>query len=200
MNGAAADASDRPASSFQEQIPDLVFSAKGASLALLMKKLICLVSLALLPAFAFAKQKKEAAPVPDASLADVRWSTVVNDQPFDAAGLAGKVVVVEEWGVNCGPCIASLPDMAKLAKSNAKKGLVVVGLERQNSPNEAILKVLKTARVAYPVMAGGSAPGGTGGIPHVCVFDTTGKLVWNGNPHDEDFERAVKKELRAVAK
>ena len=71
-----------------------------------------------------------------------------------------------------------------------------MGLECQNSPKEDILKILKTAKVKYPVMAGGSAPGGTGTIPHVCVFDTTGKLVWNGNPHDEDFERAVKKELR----
>ncbi len=44
-------------------------------------------------------------------------------------------------------------------------------------------------------MSGGSAPGGTGGIPHVCVFDVTGKLVYNGNPHDEEFEKAVKKAL-----
>ena len=86
------------------------------------------------------------------------------------------------------------------AKSNEKKGLVVVGLECQNSPKETILKILKSARVEYPVMAGGSAPGGTGGSPHVCVFDTTGKLVWNGNPHDENFEKAVKKQLRDVKK
>jgi hypothetical protein len=60
--------------------------------------------------------------------------------------------------------------------------------------------VLKTARVKYPVTAGGSAPGNTGGIPHACVFDSTGKLVWHGNPHDEDFERAVKKALRGIKK
>ena len=165
-----------------------------------MKKLICFVGVALLPIIAIAKEKKDEASVPDATLADVRWAEVVNDEPFDETALAGKVVVVEEWGVNCPPCIASLPDLAKLAKSNAKKGLVVVGLERQNSPKEAILKVLKSARVGYPVMAGGSAPGNTGGIPHVCVFDGTGKLVWNGNPHDGDFERAVKKQLRALKK
>jgi thiol-disulfide isomerase/thioredoxin len=166
-----------------------------------MKKIVCLVGIALLPVFATARdKKKEEAPLPDASISDVRWSEVINDQPFEEADLAGKVVVVEEWGVKCGPCIASLPGMAKLAKSNAKKGLVVVGMERQNSEKEAILKVLKDARVAYPVMAGGSAPGGTGSIPHVCVFNTEGKLVWNGNPHDDDFERAVKKELRSVKK
>ncbi len=71
-------------------------------------------------------------------------------------------------------------------------------LERQNSPKDAILKVLKSAKVEYPVMSGGSAPGSTGGIPHVCVFDSTGKLVFNGSPHDEDFERAVKKAIREI--
>jgi len=165
-----------------------------------MKTLACLIVSALLPAFAVAKEKDKAPPVPNGSLSDVRYGTQVNDAPFSKDDLAGKVVVVEEWGVNCGPCIASLPGMAKLAKSNEKKGLVVVGLECQNSPKETILKILKSARVEYPVMAGGSAPGGTGGIPHVCVFDTTGKLVWNGNPHDENFEKAVKKQLRDVKK
>ncbi len=166
----------------------------------LMKTLTCLLGIALLPVFAIAKEKEAAKAVPNASLSDVRFGEVLNEVPFDKDALTGKVVVVEEWGVNCPPCIASLPDLAKLAKSNEKKGLVVVGLECQNSPKETILKILKSARVAYPVMAGGSAPGGTGTIPHVCVFDITGKLIFNGSPHDEDFERTVKKALREIKK
>jgi thiol-disulfide isomerase/thioredoxin len=166
-----------------------------------MKAIACLIAAALIPIAAMAKEKEvKAAPVPEATLADVRFGEVVNEATFDKDGLAGKVVVVEEWGVRCPPCVASLPKLAKLAKSNLNKGLVVVGLEAQGSTKEAILPLLKTARVAYPVMTGGSAPGGTGTIPHVCVFDTTGKLVWNGNPHDDGFERAVKKELRNVKK
>lgn len=164
-----------------------------------MKIIVCLFCLALLPSISTAKEKEKAV-VPDASLADVRFGAKVNDVPFDQAALAGKVVVVEKWGVNCPPCIASLPNLAKMARSGEKKGLVVIGLECQNSPKEVILKVLKNARVEYPVMAGGAAPGSTGTIPYVCVFDTAGKLVWNGNPHHEDFERAVKKELRSVSK
>ncbi len=165
-----------------------------------MKTLTCLLGIALLPIAAIAKEKEAPKPVPTASLEDVKYGEVVNDVAFDKDTLTGKVVVVEEWGVNCAPCVASLPMLAKMAKSNEKKGLVVVGLECQNSPTEAILKLLKSARVAYPVMAGGSAPAGTGTIPHACVFDTAGKLVWTGNPHDENFEKAVKKALRDVKK
>lgn len=165
-----------------------------------MKTLACLLGIALLPTLAIAREKKEEKVVPEASLADVQWGAVVNEVPFNKDELTGKVVVVEMWGVNCPPCIASLPELARLAKSNEKKGLAVVGLECQNSPKEEILKILKTARVKYPVLAGGSAPGSSGGIPYVCVFNTAGKLVWNGSPHDEDFERAVKKALREIKK
>jgi thiol-disulfide isomerase/thioredoxin len=163
-----------------------------------MKILTSLLGLALLPTLSLAREKQEKAALPNATLADVKWGEVVNDAKFDKDALAGKVVVVEKWGVNCPPCIASLPDLAKMAKSGEKKGLVVVGLECQNSPKEDILKVLKSARVQFPVMSGGSAPGGTGGIPHVCVFDASGKIVFNGNPHDDDFERTVKKALREL--
>ena len=152
-----------------------------------------------LPAFAGKKDKDKAA-VPDASISEARWAEVVNDVPFDKEGLAGKVVVIEEWGVNCPPCIASLPEMAKMAKRYEKKGLVIVGLERQGSTKEAILKVLKDAKVKVPVMAGGSGPVPSNGIPHAMVFGTDGKLVWHGNPHDDEFEDSVKDALKGAPK
>ena len=150
-----------------------------------------------LPALADDKETKSTS---DASLSQVKFAEVVNGAAFDKAALEGKVVVVEEWGVNCGPCIASLPDMAKLANRYDKKGLVVIGMERQGSSKEDILKVLKTARVKYPVMAGGSTPVKSDGIPHALVFGTDGKLVWHGHPADGKFEDAVKDALKTVAK
>jgi thiol-disulfide isomerase/thioredoxin len=152
-----------------------------------------------LPALAAKKDKDEAA-VPDASVSEVKWAEVVNDAAFDKDALEGKVVVVEEWGVNCPPCIASLPELAKLAKRYEKKGLVVVGLERQGSSKEDILEVLKDARVKFPVMSGGAGPVPSDGIPHAMVFGTDGKLVWHGHPADGDFEKSVKTALKGVAK
>lgn len=159
--------------------------------------LLAAIAALALPAFAGKKDKE---PVPDASVDQVRWSEVVNDVPFNKDELEGKVVVVEEWGVNCGPCIASLPDMAKMAKRYSKKGLVVVGLERQQSSKEDILKAIKPARVKYPVMAGGSGPVPSDGIPHALVFGADGKLVWHGHPADGEFEKSVKTALKGVAK
>ncbi|MGC4013192.1 MAG: TlpA disulfide reductase family protein [Luteolibacter sp.] len=161
-----------------------------------MKKALFVCALLALPGLSPAKEKKDAAAVPNASVDQVQWGTPANDTAFDKTQLKGKVVVVEEWGVNCAPCIASLPELAKMAKTYEKSGLVVVGLERQGSTKEAINKVLDAAKVKYAVQAGGAGPVPSSGIPHALIFAADGKLAWHGNPHDEDFEKEVKKALR----
>lgn len=165
-----------------------------------MKKTFMLLAVALVPFFAIAKEKEKEAAVPDASLDKVTFGEVVNDVELDPKALAGKVVVIEAWGVNCPPCIASLPEMQRLSKSGEKKGLVVVGFESQNSSKEAILDVLKDARVKYPVTKGGNLPISFNTIPHAAVFGADGKLTWHGNPSDDGFKRAIKDALKAVEK
>ncbi len=155
------------------------------------------------PAFAADKKDKDKdkaeAVVPDVSISAVTFNgEVVNGVAFDKASMTGKVVVVEDWGVNCGPCIAFLPEMAKFAKSNEKKGLVVVGIEVQNGTKDQIMKLLKPAKVAYPVFAGGNSGASSNSIPHACVYGVEGKLLWHGNPQDEKFKDTVKDALKAV--
>ena len=154
------------------------------------------------PAFAADKKDKdkaEEAAVPDVSIDAVTFKgEVVNGVAFDKASMKGKVVVVEDWGVNCGPCIALLPEMAKFAKRYEKKGVVTVGIEVQGGTNDQIMKLLKPARVGYPVFAGGNSGASTGTIPHACVYGTDGKLLWHGNPADDKFEDTVKDALKAV--
>lgn len=164
-----------------------------------MKQLIATFAALAVTALGILAKEKEAA-VPDASIDQVTWGEIVNDVEFDKDALEGQVVVVEEWGVNCPPCIASLPELAKLHKRYDDKGLTVVGLERQNSSAEDINAVLKKARVTYPVMKGGSSPVASNGIPHASVFGADGKLVWHGHPADKAFERAVKDALRDAKK
>ena len=158
-------------------------------------KFLTSLSLALfLPLLATAKDEEKV--VPDKSLSDVRWGEVVNEVDFNPDDAKGKVVVIEEWGVNCAPCIASLPEVAKLARRKASKGLVVVGFEVQKGTKDQIMPLLKKAKVKYPVMSGANAAVGTGGIPNVNIFNAEGKLVWVGNPHDREFEKAVNNAMK----
>jgi thiol-disulfide isomerase/thioredoxin len=121
------------------------------------------------------------------------------DKPTDSS-MRGKVVVIENWGVKCPPCIAMLPHLADLDKRNREKGLLIIGAESQGHSKEDIEPLLKKAKVNYTVTSGANGPIEVNGIPHAFVFDVNGALVFNGHPADEEFDRSIKKALREVSK
>ena len=53
------------------------------------------------------------------------------------ADLAGKVVMIDQWGINCPPCRALLPAMQKLWNANKSKPFILVGAHCQgHKPDE----------------------------------------------------------------
>lgn len=139
--------------------------------------------------------------LPDAKISDFQVGDVVSGTAVDLSNTGGKAVVIEAWGVNCPPCIASLPHMEKLAKRN-KADTIFIGAESQGSSDDEIKGVIKKFKLSYTITKGGvRAPAGLGstGIPHAYVFDTTGKLIFVGHPADRDFDRAVSKAGRPPA-
>src|SRR6267154_2024144 len=50
---------------------------------------------------------------------------------FGAKQLSGKVVLIDLWGVHCGPCIAQMPAMQDLYKKYRSAGFHIIGLEKQ---------------------------------------------------------------------
>lgn len=153
-----------------------------------MKNII--LSVMALSAVAFGADKKGS--VPDAKLSDFKIGEVVSGDPVNLANTGGKAVVIEAWGVRCGPCIASLPHIEKLAKRN-KADTIFIGAESQNSSDTEIKEVVKKNRLSYTITKGGvNGPVNFSGIPHAFVFDTTGKLIFHGHPSDRDFEKAIR--------
>jgi len=113
--------------------------------------------------------------------------------------MKGKVVVIENWGVHCPPCIASLPHLAELEKQNRDKGLLIIGAESQGSSKEAIKPLIDNAKVEYTITAGAEGPIEFSTIPRCFVFDPEGLLVYDGFPSGEKFESAVQDALKKVA-
>lgn len=105
----------------------------------------------------------------------------------------GKGVVIEAWGVNCPPCIASLPHLQELSVKHKGK-VLFYGAECQMSDKKAIEAVIRKAGVTYPIFSGlDKCPIQFNGIPHAFVFDGTGKLIFDGHPSSADFNAAVEK-------
>lgn len=102
------------------------------------------------------------------------------------ADLAGKVVLVDCWGVNCPPCRALLPRMEELWKSFKSKPFVLLGSHRQGHQPEKVAELVKANKLTYPQYNGaGIAEGEPSfrGIPFLYVVNARGKVVYSG--HDE---------------
>jgi thiol-disulfide isomerase/thioredoxin len=116
---------------------------------------------------------------------------------LSADALEGSVVVIEFWGVHCGPCIASLPHMSQLASTLSSQGLLVIGCHAQGPAKDEAIAICTRQGVNYTIYANGNVPGKMGfpGIPHVFVFDHNGQIIFEGHPAEMDA--AVQKALAA---
>ena len=142
-------------------------------------------------------EKGEAVAGP--TLDQYQFGTVVANGEISKDSVQGKVVVLEMWGVHCGPCIAAMPHMVALSKRYDGKGLQVVGLHSQEAPDEEIKAMVKKLKIPFPVTTGGGGPTSENTIPRAMVFNTSGVRIFEGRPTDAGFEKAVKKALKDVA-
>jgi len=79
---------------------------------------------------------------------------VLKDQrnaPVKLADYKGKVVLVNFWATWCGPCKSEIPDMVKLYTQYKDKGLVVVGISVDDSP-EQLQAFMREFKMNYPVV------------------------------------------------
>jgi peroxiredoxin len=83
--------------------------------------------------------------MPDIALKDL------NGKAVDPASLAGKVVVVDFWATWCAPCRESMPELEKLYKKYAAKGVAVVGVSVDKEPG-AIKPFIEKLNVTFPIV------------------------------------------------
>lgn len=124
------------------------------------------------------------APAADVTLKSVRFGKPIQGEKLSTDDLKGKVVLVEMWGINCGPCIASMPHLVGWHADLSDGGLAVIGMHMQNGTDDEVKTKAKSLGMRFPLTAGGSVEGVTvDGIPHCMLFDHTGAMVYEGHPN-----------------
>lgn len=121
-------------------------------------------------------------------------SKYIHGPKITAADLKGKVVFFEYWGINCPPCIASMPHLQELQDKFQSKGFTVVGSHRQGlSPR--VKQFLEEKKITFPVYQGLDIPAAScpGGLPHAVLIGASGKVVAKGYP--PELYDLVKKEV-----
>ncbi len=107
----------------------------------------------------------------------------------------GQIYVLDFWATWCGPCIRSMPHIAKLQNQYGSKGVNVIGVAVWPKPGMKPTKTFVEAqgeKINYRIaedIANRTAqavlePLGVGGIPTVLVVDQQGRLAWMGHPMD----------------
>lgn len=143
-----------------------------------------------LPALSAAEKK--------AKFSDWDLGKVVFGEKHSNKELKGKVIVLEYWGVNCPPCVASLPHLAKMDKDHRDDGLVIIGAECQMSSKDEMKPLIEKSKVEYTIVEGAEGPIEVTGIPRVFVFGSDGFLAYDGSPSGPEFEKAVEDALAAT--
>ena len=122
-------------------------------------------------------------------------------QKLTEESLAGKVVMVDEWGFRCPPCRALLPRMEQLWQSFKSKPFVLVGSHRQGHRPDEVKALIDEHKLTYPIydrfgLADGEPDNG-GGIPFIYVVNHRGKVVYSGRS-ERDATQAVVEAITKV--
>ena len=112
----------------------------------------------------------------------VLTGTLLDGKPWSTKDHPGKVIVVNVWGSWCPPCKSETPDLQKAWVTLQKKGVLMIGVDRQEGPQTAAA-YLQSAGVTYPSLRddGGAAlvalQGKASATPSTLVLDQQHRIA-----------------------
>lgn len=103
--------------------------------------------------------------------------------------IRGKVVVIEYWGITCGPCLSAIPHTTELAKKYGHDKLVIIANQSWTATDKNTKETWNKRAKNNMVMVvnGGKLKGfSPNSVPRALIFDHTGKSIWEGHPGSMD--------------
>jgi thiol-disulfide isomerase/thioredoxin len=124
------------------------------------------------------------------------------------ADYRGKVLVLDFWGVWCGPCVSAIPSLQALAEKYESKDVVFLGIHTPDGEFDQIRKLKKLHDWTAPsgidrgtsnADGSTSATYGIRGYPSLLIIDRHGKIAFHSGiaPKDRD---AYMEEMGQLAK
>lgn len=106
----------------------------------------------------------------------------------------GKPVLLDFWATWCGPCVASMPKLAKLYEEATPKGLVVLSVD-EDEDEKAATDFLSKHNYTWPNTHDDGKLGDAFkkiGIPLILLLDPQGKIVfYKSGADDSELRKAV---------
>jgi thiol-disulfide isomerase/thioredoxin/predicted negative regulator of RcsB-dependent stress response len=111
-------------------------------------------------------------PAPDFTLVSIDGEEVTLSE------LRGKVVIIDFWGIGCGPCYLFMPVLERFYADH-KDELYIYGIESWNNSVKDIKQTLDQFGWTYPNLVGSDEVNkayGIKGVPHMFVIDPEGNV------------------------
>ncbi len=135
---------------------------------------------------------------PKESTAQIKLNTVDGPQ-FSLAGLRGKVVVLDFFGLKCAHSRDHIKEtMTQFSDDQMKQGLQLIGIESESSTAEQVRQFIQDQKVNYPVAQVDESAfmqfvnSRDLSAPQTLVFGRDGKLVLHTNGHSAQNEAAIR--------
>src|ERR1051326_986026 len=148
------------------------------------RKIVPIVAVVLVCGFAayVAKRSRSLATNPAAAtgaLAPDFSLPQLDGTPLRLSAYRGNVVLLDFWATWCAPCLESIPHFVDLQNQYGPKGLQIIGVSMDDSP-DPVRDFYQRFKMNYPVVMGnadiGEAYGGVLGLPIAFVIDRNGRI------------------------
>jgi thiol-disulfide isomerase/thioredoxin len=128
---------------------------------------------------------QQLSPAQEQAQADAVMGLTLPDldgRPQAMAQWRDKILVVNYWASWCAPCVEEIPAFSRLQRQYAAQGVQFVGIGIDTVEN--MQAFVRTTPVAYPLLAGGTNPGGNPaltvkGLPYTVVVGRDGKVAFS---------------------
>lgn len=189
-----------------KRAPDILFMASSSPSATSEEKTAALRKIAKdYPDYSQIDLVKAQLKVQDAvnTPFDLKFTDAISGKPIDIADMKGKIVLVDFWATWCGPCVQEMPIVKDAYQKYHDKGLEIIGVSLDKSPQEGGLTSLKAFVKEnnipwYQYYQGNywdskfSSSWGIQSIPTMFVVDKNGKFQGPIEPRDDDFDAKLK--------
>ena len=116
-----------------------------------------------------------AAEIVDFSLKDMQGNTHTVEQ------YRGKWIVVNFWGIFCGPCLREMPELSVFHDEHKDHDAVVLGINQEELPAQVLERFVDKMKISFPLL---SVPfeqatpfGKVTLLPTTFIINPEGKLV-----------------------
>ena len=151
------------------------------------KKIVALLIVCCLLFTSCSPKNNPANRAPDFSLKDI------NGTVFNLSNYKNKIIFLDFWATWCPHCIAAIPAVNELHKSNATNPNVAILSIVNEKQSKVVKQFIKRHKINYDVLLGDDQVRKdyeVGSFPSFFIMDTNGEIVW----HHEGYSDVLKKE------